>query len=548
MKRRVDAAACTTSRVKKKAKNASSAFARTEFVLGQYVSSAEQSELAALITAQGGKVVATPRRQTDFLVQSHAAEQCDERINACVELGVLGVPPSFVRACAEAGHRFLFREWAMVNPADRRTAQVSDDDGDGFFAAVSPYLNPRLDPALLFFASTAAATHCSAAQAGHTTTPEPRHWLLGAKELGNVDFRGGEREELNQSVADFVLQKWPALGDAGRDTIYVQPMDTQSNAADASAAAASASAPGGVRGQLPNGAGGHSPSADPTDAALLKKVTAFLSAYFGCKVKTLPPLPLLLRQKAPKKAKKTKKSAAKGEVVTEAAVVIEAAGVEVGVEVKQGAMHGAESVSACLSVVDLLDVMEEVLPGDAYCVLGITDQFIYEGEDIDGHMLGRAFGGSRIAMFTTAVYGHALALQAAAGGGGAACATLRPLAHLLATIGHETGHCFGLDHCGFYRCCMNSWADGVSEFALEPIKRTAGRNQKEQEWAGDVEGTMHVCPICVRKLQASCGFDMRQRYTALGAAYDALGLVDQVMWCREVVERGDVAAAQKLKK
>ena len=490
-------------------------------MLGEYLGAAEQRALAALIAAHGGKVVAAPRRQTHFLVQSHAAEQCDERIEACCELGALGVPPSFVRACAAAGQLFPFREWAMVHP-DRA------QPGAGCFGGVSPYLNPRLDPALLLGASAAAAAHCPAAPA-HETTAGPRRWLLGAKDLGNVDYRSGEYEELNQSVADYVLQKWPALGDEGRDTIYVQPMATQAATAAAAAAAA------------PTGGGGGQPSADPEDPALLRKVTDFLSAYFGCKVKALPPLPLLLRQKAPKKAKKAAakkgKKAGAGGAVGEAAVRIEAAGVEVGVEVKQGAMHDAKSKSTCLSVLDLLDAMTEVLPGDAYCVLGITDQCIYE-KNPDGHMLGRAFGGSRIAVFTTAVYGRALA---AAGGGGAASAALRPLAHLLATIAHETGHCFGLDHCGLYRCCMNSWADGVSEFALEPTR--PGRKQKEREWVGDVEGTMHMCPICVRKLQVACDFGMRQRYAALGAAYGALGLAEQVLWCREVIERGDATAA-----
>ena len=55
-----------------------------------------------------------------------------------------------------------------------------------------------------------------------------------------------------------------------------------------------------------------------------------------------------------------------------------------------------------------------------------------------------------------------------------------------------------------------------------------------------------MCPICVRKLQVSCGFELRGRYQALGAAYGALGLHDQVRWCREVIERGDAAAAMPL--
>ena len=143
-KRGVAAAAASGGAKKKKAKATQKAktFARTEFVLGQYLGAAEQRALAALIAAHGGKVVAAPRWQTDFLVQSHAAEQCDERIELCCELGVLGVPPSFVRACAAAGQLFPFREWAMVLHPDRM-AQA----GAGCFGGVS---RPKRHPGATF--------------------------------------------------------------------------------------------------------------------------------------------------------------------------------------------------------------------------------------------------------------------------------------------------------------------------------------------------------------------------------------------------------------
>ena len=198
-------------------------------------------------------------------------------------------------------------------------------------------------------------------------------------------------------------------------------------------------------------------------------------------------------------------------------------------------MHGAgRPTRPCLSVLDLLDAMVEALPGDAYCIVGITDQYIYEGEPT-GTMMGRAFGGSRIAMFTTAAYGHALAgISSAAAVASTVSDARRLFAYLLATIAHELGHCFGLDHCGLYRCCMNSWSDGVAEFALAP-----GR---DRAWAGDVKGPCAMCPVCVRKLQFACGFDLRDRYVALVDAYGQLGMHEQEAWCREVLKRGDAAA------
>ena len=53
-----------------------------------------------------------------------------------------------------------------------------------------------------------------------------------------------------------------------------------------------------------------------------------------------------------------------------AAVEVATAGVEIGVRVEHGA---AQPARPCLSVLDLLDAMVEALPGDAYCIVGITD-------------------------------------------------------------------------------------------------------------------------------------------------------------------------------
>lgn len=53
---------------------------------------------------------------------------------------------------------------------------------------------------------------------------------------------------------------------------------------------------------------------------------------------------------------------------------------------------------------DLLDVAVALLPSDGYCVLAFTHHNIYEGEIglQPGTLRGRAFGGSRIACFSTA--------------------------------------------------------------------------------------------------------------------------------------------------
>jgi hypothetical protein len=65
------------------------------------------------------------------------------------------------------------------------------------------------------------------------------------------------------------------------------------------------------------------------------------------------------------------------------------------------------------------------------------------------------------------------------------------------------------------------------------------KKKKKHGFSGNVLGTLHVCPICVRKLQSACGFELRDRYVALAKVYAELGFAAQQEWCAEVVKRGD---------
>ena len=58
---------------------------------------------------------------------------------------------------------------------------------------------------------------------------------------------------------------------------------------------------------------------------------------------------------------------------------------------------------------------------------------------------------------------------------------------------HEIGHNFYMKHCVYYRCHMN------------------GYNSAEE----NLEKPCTLCPICLRKLQFSIGFKIRERYEAL---------------------------------
>ncbi|ESO97497.1 hypothetical protein LOTGIDRAFT_78907, partial [Lottia gigantea] len=57
-------------------------------------------------------------------------------------------------------------------------------------------------------------------------------------------------------------------------------------------------------------------------------------------------------------------------------------------------------------------------------------------------------------------------------------------------ISHETCHLLGLQHCTFFHCAMNE-SSSIQEAISQPL---------------------FLCPICLRKLQKCCRFDVLERY------------------------------------
>ena len=76
---------------------------------------------------------------------------------------------------------------------------------------------------------------------------------------------------------------------------------------------------------------------------------------------------------------------------------------------------------------------------------------------------------------------------------------------------HELGHMFGLAHCTAYRCLMNG-SNSLPETDAAPL---------------------HLCPVCLRKLQSAVGFEPAARYAALQAFYLEHGLDDAADWVSE---------------
>ncbi len=66
---------------------------------------------------------------------------------------------------------------------------------------------------------------------------------------------------------------------------------------------------------------------------------------------------------------------------------------------------------------------------------------------------------------------------------------------MLKVLSHETCHILGLGHCVYFECNMNE-SKSVTEAMSQPL---------------------YLCPVCLRKLQKACKFDVKERYTLLHA-------------------------------
>ncbi|KAK4129974.1 hypothetical protein BT67DRAFT_437390 [Trichocladium antarcticum] len=136
-----------------------------------------------------------------------------------------------------------------------------------------------------------------------------------------------------------------------------------------------------------------------------------------------------------------------------------------------------------LSLNDILDAAIEALPGDAYAMVMLAHHDLYGDDDDDDFCCGRAYGGSRVAVVSSARYHPALddaaGIDRAHMWPASHCAdhvaALKPrnhprplaLSRVARTASHELGHCFGLAHCSYYACVMQGTA-GLAEDARQP--------------------------------------------------------------------------------
>ncbi|HYY14678.1 MAG TPA: archaemetzincin [Chthoniobacterales bacterium] len=151
---------------------------------------------------------------------------------------------------------------------------------------------------------------------------------------------------------------------------------------------------------------------------------------------------------------------------------------------------------------DVLQFLQSHVANDAFCVLGITMEDLYP-EPSWNFVFGQASLRERVGVYSFARYDPAFygALRTA----DYERLLLRRSCKVLA---HETGHMFGLAHCTFFNCLMNG-SNHLGESDRRPL---------------------HLCPVCLPKLQWSIGFDVLERYRALERVDRALGFDDEADW------------------
>ena len=149
---------------------------------------------------------------------------------------------------------------------------------------------------------------------------------------------------------------------------------------------------------------------------------------------------------------------------------------------------------------DLLDLLRRRLPGDAFCIVGITMEDLYPAPSWN-FVFGQASLTDRVGVYSFARYG-----------GGSEELILRRSCKVLT---HETGHMFGLAHCIWYQCVMNG-SNHLAESDARP---------------------MHLCAVDLRKLQWSAGFDVTERYLRLRDVCPKAHFDDEARWLENELKR-----------
>ncbi len=162
-----------------------------------------------------------------------------------------------------------------------------------------------------------------------------------------------------------------------------------------------------------------------------------------------------------------------------------------------------------LLTTDLMRVLEQQLPDDAYCLLGITLSDLFTGSELN-YVFGQATLRTRVGVFSFARFDPAFFDDPIPPD----VETLM-LRRSCRTLAHEISHMFGMHHCTFFTCVVNG-SNNLAESDSRPL---------------------HACPVCLRKLHESVGFDPLKREEHLLGIYRQLHLDDEAAWVERRLSR-----------
>lgn len=153
---------------------------------------------------------------------------------------------------------------------------------------------------------------------------------------------------------------------------------------------------------------------------------------------------------------------------------------------------------------DILKILEPQLPPDAYCLLGVTLTDLYSTMTTT-YVFGQASIKNRTGVFSFARFDPAFYDDP------------RPvdvdrliLRRSCHTLAHEICHIFGMQHCIYFKCPVNG-SNNLAENDSRP---------------------MQLCPVCLRKLHFTIGFDPNVRDRHLIDVYERLKFADEAKWIK----------------
>jgi len=164
---------------------------------------------------------------------------------------------------------------------------------------------------------------------------------------------------------------------------------------------------------------------------------------------------------------------------------------------------------------DVLALLRNQLPRDAFCVLAITMEDLYPDPSWN-FVFGQASLREGVGVFSFARYDPAFYGQER--GKDYHEILLRRSCRVLV---HEMAHMFSLEHCTYFRCVLNG-SNHLRESDSRPLS---------------------LCPVCLRKLYFSIEFEVAGRYQGLLRFYRNIGFDPEARWVenrlRKIPGRGE---------